>query len=57
MDEADEVAPGEAVADQRERALANGRPDAAKQRFEADPVLIDGPQLDPRLGEGGRDCP
>jgi hypothetical protein len=57
MDEADEVAPGEAVADQRERALANGRPDAPQQRFEADPVLIDGPQLDPRVRKGGRDRP
>lgn len=51
MDEADEIAPFKAVLHARHRPLANRRPDPAQQRFEADPVLIDRPQLDAGVRE------
>jgi hypothetical protein len=55
MHEAHEVPPGVAVLDRRNRALANGRPDASQERFEANPVLVCRPQLDCSVGKCGRD--
>jgi hypothetical protein len=55
MHKADEVAPGKAVVDQGNGPLADGSPDPTQQGLEADAVFIDGPQLDLRLGKGGRD--
>jgi hypothetical protein len=55
--EADQIAPGIPMADQGNGALADRGPDPAQQRFEADPMLIDGPQFDLRLREGRRDRP
>ena len=55
MDEADEVAPGEAVLHEGDRALANRRPDATQERLEADAMLVGRPQLDRGVGKGGGD--
>jgi hypothetical protein len=61
MDEADEVAPRIAMLDRSERssgALAGDggqSPDLAQEWLESDPVFVNRPQLDGRLGEGGRD--
>lgn len=54
MDEADEVAPGEAVLyDGVESRTATRRPDAPEQRFEANSMLVGGPELDPGMGKRG----
>jgi hypothetical protein len=50
MDKANEIAPGEAVAHWCERSLANRRPHATQERFQADTMLVHRPQLD----AGGR---
>jgi hypothetical protein len=55
--EADQVAPGKAMAHYGNRALADRGPDAPQQRFEADALFIGRPQLDLRLREGGGDRP
>lgn len=55
MDEADQVAPLVAVFDGREGALAVETPHLVQDGFEANAVLVGGPQFDLRLGEGGRD--
>ena len=57
MDEAHEVAPGEAVAHHGERSLPNRRPDAAQQRFQADAMFVGRPQFDLRLGKGSGHLP
>ena len=57
MDEADEVAPGEAVLDNGGRPLADRRPDAAQQGFQANTMFVGRPQLDARLREGVGDRP
>ena len=54
MDEADQIAPGEAMLDGGDRALPNGRPDAPEQRFQADPMFVGGPQFDLGARKGGR---
>ncbi len=46
MDEADEIAPGEAVLHDGDRALPDRRPDPAQQRLEADAMLVGRPQFD-----------
>ncbi len=56
MDEADEVAPREAVLDRREGTLAVAAPHLMQDRLEANAVLVDRPQLDRRLRKGSRDC-
>jgi hypothetical protein len=58
MDEANEVAPGIAVLDRRERALPVETPDLVQDRLQADAMFVrevDGPQLDAGLWEGGGD--
>ena len=55
MDEADQVAPGEAMPHHGNGALADRGPDAPQQRFEADAMFIGGPQFDLRLRERGGD--
>jgi len=55
MHKADQVAPGKAVLHGGDGALANWRPDAPEQRFEANAMLVGGPQFDLRLREGGGD--
>jgi hypothetical protein len=45
MDEADEIAPGVAVLDWGERALAIEAPDFVQDGFQANAVLVDGPEL------------
>ncbi len=55
--EADQVAPGEAMAHGGDGALANRRPDAPQEWFQANALFIGGPQLDLRLWEGGGDRP
>lgn len=56
MDEADEIAPGEAVLYRGNWTLTNRRPDLAQQWLEADAVFVGRPQFDVGLGEGRRDC-
>src|SRR5258708_38914897 len=53
MHTADQVAPGKAVLDRGDGALANRRPDAPQEWFQADAMLVSGPQLDLRVWEGG----
>jgi hypothetical protein len=57
MHEAHEVAPRNMMPDQGDGSPANRRPDSAQQRFEADALFIDGPQLDPCQWKGGCDRP
>lgn len=57
MDEADQIAPVIAVLHRRRRALAVETPDFLQDRFQADPVLIDGPEFDTRLRVGGGNGP
>jgi hypothetical protein len=45
------------VAHEGNRPLANRRPDPAQQRFQADAMFINGPQLDLRVRKGSGDCP
>jgi hypothetical protein len=52
MDKANKVAPGKAVLDDGGRTLANGRPDAAQEWFQANAMFIGRPQFDRCLGEG-----
>jgi hypothetical protein len=54
---ADQIAPAKAVLHDGTGPLANRGPDPAEERLEADPVLVQRPGLDLRLGEGGRDRP
>ncbi len=54
MDEANEIAPGEAVAYQGDRALSAGRPHPPQERFEPNAMFIRRPQLDLGMGKGGR---
>ena len=53
MDKADYIAPGKAVLNHRHRPLANGSPHAALHRFQANAMLIGGPQFHTRTGKGG----
>jgi hypothetical protein len=55
VDEADQVAPRVAVLDRRQWALPVEAPHRVQDGFQADAVLVDRPELDLRLGEGGRD--
>lgn len=55
MDEADEVAPGNAVLHDGGGPLPDGRPDAAQQRFEPNAMFVGRPQFYLRLGKRGRD--
>src|SRR5262249_16158878 len=57
MDEADQVAPGVAMLHRGSRALAIETPDFVQDGFEADPMLIDRPQVDLRLREGRGHAP
>jgi hypothetical protein len=52
VDEADELAPGEAVAHHGDGSVPFGRPDSPQERLEPDAVLVGGPQFDRRLGMG-----
>ncbi len=56
MDEAHEVAPGEAVLHGGDRTVADWRPDAAQQRLQADPMFVGRPQFDLRVGKRRRHC-
>jgi hypothetical protein len=55
MDEAEEVAPVVAVLDRSAGPPPVEAPDLLEDRFQADAVLVDRPELDARLREGGRD--
>lgn len=55
MDEADQVAPGKTVLHSSGWPLTHRCPDASEQRFEADAMLIGGPQFDVGVGIGRRD--
>jgi hypothetical protein len=55
--EPDEVAPFVAVLDGRHGALAVKPPHFVQYRFQADAVLVNGPEFDTGAGEGGRDLP
>jgi hypothetical protein len=46
MDEADEVPPRKTVLDDGGRTLANRRPDPPQERFQADAMLVGGPDFD-----------
>ncbi len=46
LDEAVEIKPLIAVVDPGDRALALARPDPARDRFQAEAVLVEGPDLD-----------
>jgi len=52
MHEADQIAPFEPMLHGREGALPVEAPDLLQDGFEADPVFVDRPELDLRLGEG-----
>jgi hypothetical protein len=57
MHQADHVAPGIALLDQGNGALAGGcrqRPDFAQDGLQTDAVFVDGPPFDGCLGEGRR---
>jgi len=56
VDEANQIAPSEAVLDDGAGTLPNRRPDAAQQRLEANAMLIGGPQFDLGVGKRGGDC-
>lgn len=56
MDKADEIAPGEAMPHQGNGALTDRCPHPPEQRFEADAVFIDGPEVDLRVRKGRGDC-
>jgi len=53
MDEADDVAPSEAVAHAGDRTPADGGPDPSQQRLQADTVLVSGPEFHAGPGERG----
>jgi hypothetical protein len=57
MHEAHQIPPGKAVPDRDDRLLADRRPDAPQERFEANAMFISGPQLDLGVGKGRRDRP
>src|SRR5690348_16036244 len=57
MHEADQIAPIVAVLHGCEGALAVEAPDFLQDGFQADAMLVDRPELDVRLGEGGRHRP
>jgi hypothetical protein len=57
MDKADEVAPGVAVLHGRNGPLANRRPDASQERFQANTMLIRRPQFDHGMREGDGHLP
>jgi hypothetical protein len=57
MHEAHEIAPLIAVLDGRKGPLSVKTPDFVQDRFQADAMLIDRPELDRRLRERGRDLP
>lgn len=57
MDKADQVAPLVPMLNRRERPLTIETPDFVQDRLQPDAVLIDRPEFDLRLGEGGRGCP
>jgi hypothetical protein len=54
MDKADEIAPFVAMLDWGEWTLVVQSPDFAQDRFQANAMLVHGPQLDRRLREGRR---
>ena len=53
LDEAGDVKPFEAVVAKRDGPLADGRPDAARDRLQADAVFVRGPDLDDGAGTTG----
>ncbi len=53
MDKADQIPPREAVLDRGHWPLANRRPDAPQEWFEADPMFVGRPQLDGGMGKRG----
>src|SRR5260370_38919336 len=55
MDEADQIAPLEAVLHRSARSLSIATPHLVQDRLESDAVLVDGPELGLGVGEGGRD--
>lgn len=55
MDDARQVAPLIAVLDWGQGSLAGEGPDALEDGLESDAVLVEGPGLDLRPGEGGCD--
>jgi hypothetical protein len=55
LDEANQIAPREAVLDRGDRTLAVEAPDLVQDRFQADAVLVGGPELDLGLGVGRGD--
>jgi hypothetical protein len=55
VDEPDEIAPVIAMLHRRAGPPPVEAPDLFEDRLQADAMLVDGPQLDTRLGEGGRD--
>jgi hypothetical protein len=50
LDEGGDVQPFVAVVAERDRPLAGRRPDAAADRLQSEPVLVDGPDLDRQVG-------
>jgi hypothetical protein len=55
MHKAHQIAPGIAVLHRGNGALAVETPDFVQDWLEPDAMLVDRPQLDLRLGEGGGD--
>ena len=55
MDEADEIAPLIAVLHRRDRTFSVEAPDLLEDGLQPDAMLVRGPELDLRSGEGGRD--
>ena len=57
MDKADQIPPLIPMLDRRERALSVETPDLVQDRFQADAVLVDGPELDRGVGKRRGDLP
>ncbi len=57
MDEADEVAPREALLDRSERTLAVNTPDLVQDGFESTAVLVNRPQFHLGMRKGRRHLP
>ena len=57
MDKADQLPPLIPMVDRRERALSVETPDLVQDRFQADAVLVDRPELDRGVRKRRRDLP
>ena len=55
MDKADQVAPGKAVLHRGDGPLPNRSPDPPQEWFQADAMLVSGPDLDAGVGKRGGD--